>query len=93
MIGNSVFRFNHPQEAEKLREINQVKLFINKSNRNNNFNQIPSSKSLKLSLLKLNSTFSIYINRRLMLNYEFLSKFKKSKKKDKFHVIFTVLKC
>ena len=40
MIGNSVFRFNHPQEAEKLREINQVKLFINKSNRNNNFNQI-----------------------------------------------------
>lgn len=47
MIGNSVFRFNHPQEAEKLREINQVKLFISKNNRNNNYNQVPSSKSLK----------------------------------------------
>jgi hypothetical protein len=24
MLGNSVFRFNHPQEAEMLREMNQV---------------------------------------------------------------------
>jgi len=24
MFGNSVFRFNHPQEAEKLRELTQV---------------------------------------------------------------------
>jgi hypothetical protein len=26
MLGNSVFRFNHPQEAEMLREMNQVYL-------------------------------------------------------------------